>query len=260
MARVLGSNSGATILNQDIYEMSATQKHRLGTRVQRGDSVYRYAKAGATVDPDMGVWGNNYQCISYAAAPVAAVAGDNKISMTVGGTDGPAGDGVLAANYLENGSVVIFSNTVDTMFFTIKGNTAVASGGGTTILTLDGELPVAIATATSFIEACPSSFADCRTGNSGGNKPFLGMAMRAATTTYPYFWIKTWGPCWLAPQAEVGATAGNNNVVFRHDGSLGQALYSDANNNPLRQHAGYVLTRASAGTQGAPFVYLEVRP
>ena len=260
MAKVLGSDVGATVLAQDLYETSATQKHRLGTRVQRGDCVYRYAKAGATIDPDMAVWRYGYQQITFAAAPVAAPVGATSLSMTVGASDGPAGDGVLAAHYLEGGSIVVYSNSVVTFTMQIRDNTAVATGGGTTVLTLDGMIPVAVAVADSFIEATPSSFVDVRTGNSGGNFPFLGKACVAADTTTPYFWIQTWGTTWLAPQAEVGATAGNNDCVFRHDGSIGQNLYSDANNNPKCQHAGYVLTRASAGTQGAPFIFLEVRP
>jgi hypothetical protein len=260
MGRILGSDVGATILNQDIYEISATAKHRLGTRVRIGDRVFRYAKAGATIDPDVAVWGYNPQVITFASAPVAAPAGSASISMTVGASDGPAADGALAAHYLENGYVVVFSSAVDTFVMEILDNTEVASGGGTTVLTLNGEIPVAIATATSSIEAMASMYRDVRTGNSGGTRPFLGAGMRAATTTYPYFWLQTWGPTWLAPQAEVGVAANVNNCVFRHDGSIDECDYSDSYNSPKAQHAGYVLTRAAAGTQAAPFLFLEVNP
>ena len=89
----LGAGLGATVLNQDIYELSATQKHRLGTRVVRGDCVYRYAKAIVAIDKTCHlVWNTYHQCISYAQIATASVIGDNKIYVTVGATDGIADD------------------------------------------------------------------------------------------------------------------------------------------------------------------------
>jgi hypothetical protein len=179
--------------------------------------------------------------------------------MTVGTTDGPAANGALAANYMEGGYVVVYSNSVATFVAQIRSNTVVAANGGTTILTLDSEIPVAISASTSYIEAMPSPYVSIQTGNSGGNYPFVGVPLVALSTTYPYGWIQTWGPTWLAPQAAVGATANYNTCVFRHDGSIDVPIYNSAY-TMYSQHAGHVLTRASAGTQGAPFIFLEVAP
>jgi len=260
MVRILGADAPVVVPGQGLYEVSATALMRLGTRLVRGDCVYKYVKAGGTLDPDFGCWGYNWQCITFAAAPVAKSAGTNVISMTVGASDGPAADGVLAAHYLEGGRVVVFSDTVSTFSMQIVDNTAVASGGGTTVLTLEDDIPVAIATATSYIEAMPSLYVDVRTGNSGGTRPFLGVPLVALSTTYPYGWIQTWGPTWVTPQAALGASASNNVAVFRHDGSVDDCDYSDANNSPKCQHAGRVLTRTAAGAQAAPFLFLEVSP
>jgi len=256
---IRGADHGAVVAAQDIYSISATQMHRLGTRLVRGDRVFRYAKAGATLNPDLLAWGYNAQMISYAAAPVAAPAGTNSISMTVGASDGPAADGALAAHYLQGGYIVVFSSTVDTFVANIVDNTVVASGGGTTVLTLDGDIPVAIATATSTMEATAVPYVDMRTDNSGGYRPFMGVPMRAATTTSPYFWLQTWGPTWVAPQAAVGVTANNNAIVVRHDGSIDEVDVSDANVD-MAQRVGFVMTRVTANTQGAPFIFLQIAP
>ena len=259
MGRTLGADLGATVVNQDIYEISATQKHRLGTRLVRGDRVFRYVKAGATLNPDLLAWSYNAQQITYAAAPVAAAVGVSTFSITVGSSDGPGADGELAAHYLEGGHVVVFSSTVDTFVMQILDNTAVASGGGTTVLTLDGDVPIVIATATSTMEANASPYVDVRTDNSGGLRPFWGVPMRALTTSYPYGWLQTWGPTWVAPQAAVGVAANNNAIVVRHDGSIDEIDVSDANVD-MAQRVGFVMCRVTAGTQGAPFIFLQIAP
>lgn len=255
MGRTLGASPYAVVLNQDIYEVSATQKHRLGTRFARGERAFVYAKAGATLNVDLLASAYNAQMISFASAPVAAAVGASQISMTVGASDGPAANGALAVHYLEGGYLVCFSDSVDTFLMGIKDNTVVASGGGTTVLTLDGEIPIAIATADSSIEATASPYVDVRTTNMSGMRPFLGAPMRSLTTTYPYGWLQTWGPSWIAPQAAVGVAANVNTVVARHDGSLDIETTSGYE---AAQVVGYVLTRVTAGTQGAPFIFLTI--
>jgi len=259
MSTIKGADSAVIMPAQDIYEVSAIQKHRLGTRLLRGDRVFRYVKAGGTLDPDVVAYNANLQLITYAASPLAYPAGSNQVSITVASGDGPAADGVLAAHYMEGGYLVCFSNTVATFTAQILDNTAVASGGGTSILTLDCEVPVAIGTSTTFFEAMPSPYVNVQSGNSGGNYPFVGVPMVALSTTYPYGWIQTWGPTWVAPQAAVGATANYNTFVIRHDGSIDVPVYNSAY-TMYSQHGGHVLTRSAAGTQGAPFVFLEIAP
>jgi len=255
--RTLGAATGATILNQDIYELSATQKHRLGTRVMRGDRVFRYAKAIASFTKTSTLCYSQYhQDINYAAIATASPADSNKIYVTVGAADGIANDGVFAAHSLEGGSLVIFDATAnENMYFDIVDNDAAVSAGTITI-TLDGALPLATVATTYHVEAIGSPYR-VNNGNCGGLRYWAGLPMRMATTTNPYHWLQTWGPCWVAPQASVGAGANVGCVVARHDGSLDvqeTGGYEDA------QIVGSVMSWAQGGTQGAPIVMLQIAP
>ena len=107
MARVLGADSAAIVLNQDIYEISATAKHRLGTRVQRGDRVYRYGKAGAAMTSNaVACWSIYNQTIASSAVQAAAPAGQNFVLVTVGASEGIANDGVFAYDVLAGGTIL----------------------------------------------------------------------------------------------------------------------------------------------------------
>ena len=263
--KVEGSDRGATIINQGIYEISATQRHRLGTRLVRGDRVYKYAKAGCTLATQILAWYNDYGVSSYAAVPTASAYGQPTLYATIGATDGVAADGVVAAHELQGAWVTVFNlnaGAASTDFtFQILDNNAVASGGGTVTLTLDSDLPYA-ATTSAATEITGNIYSDVRTGNSGGHRGMVGVAMGAATTTLPYFWLQTWGPTWVAPQAAVGATAMVNQVVARHDGSLDTCglVADDAYGNQLCQHVGFVITRVAGGaeTQGTPLIMLQI--
>lgn len=243
---------------QDIDDdPSATQNYAIGTRrVTPDGEEFHYACAGMTLNPDLAVWSNQSQCVSYGIIAATSAKGATSLTLTVGATDGPAGDGVLALNYLVGGRVVVFPHSDNSFVRTITGNTAVAASGGTTVVTLSKAIPVAATITVDHAEAMASPYADVRTGNAGGIRPFLGQATVVATVAAPYHWIHTSGIMWLAPQAEVGTGAHDNEVVFRHDGSLDEHDYSDSYNTKA-QHAGFVLTRAAAGTQGAPFVKIR---
>jgi len=266
MSRVLCSDVGATVLNQDIYEISATQKQRLGTRVVRGDKVYRYAKAGATMTSNAtAAWAIYNQTISYASIQAAAAIGDSTVKITVAATDGVANDGVFAVDALAGGSILIAltSGYAEIFHFTIAGNLAKISGSGTLTVYLDGELPVAITT-SSFAEAMVSPYSDVRTGNHGGFAMCLGVSQRLLTTTYPYGWIQTWGPTWIAPQAAVGKLWHNQEAYFRDDGSIGVRIGGgDPGGDAYVQNAqvaGVVMCHAQDNSQGAPFLFLQVAP
>ena len=266
MARVLGADLYATVLNQDIYEISATQKHRLGTRVIRGDKVYRYVKAGATMTTNAtAAWSIYNQTIAQAVLQAAYPIGASRITLTVAATDGVANDGVFAENALEGGSILIgLTSAYAEMFhYTIRGNLAKVAGAGTLTIDLDGELPVALTT-SSYAEAHVSPYSDVRTGNHGGFAMCLGVAQRLLTTTYPYGWVQTWGPTWIAPQTAVGSGWHAQEVVFRDDGSVGLRTDADAPGGTAYtingQHAGVVMSHAQDNTQGAPLIFLQVAP
>ena len=253
--RTLGAGNYATLINQDIYELSATKKHRLGTTVRRGDRVFKYSQAIDSFTRTSLLASSYYhQDIMYAAIATASPIGSNKLYVTVGAADGIANDGAFAAHSLEGGHVVIFDATAnENMYFGILDNN-VAVSGGTMTITLDGELPIATVITTWHVEVMGSPYRVTGT-NMGGARWFAGLPMRMATTTNPYFWLQTWGPCWIAPQAGVGASANVGKAVARHDGSIdihSTAGYEEA------QVVGSVMTYSQTGTQGAPFIFLQI--
>ena len=89
---VLGADRGLTVSPQDLYEVSTTQKLRLGTRMVRGDCVYKYAKVVGTAitKTSMIAYTLAYQ-IFEGAITTTTVAGANTINVTVGA----AGSGEL---------------------------------------------------------------------------------------------------------------------------------------------------------------------
>lgn len=261
MSKTLGAGLGATVLNQDIYEISATQKHRLGTRVQIGNRVFRYAKAIQTYTTTKLLARSYYhQHIMYAAINAASPIYSNEIYVTVGAADGIANDGVIAAHALEGGYVALFDASTDEwMNYCIRDNNAAVSAGKLTI-TLDGELPYATTT-SDHVEVMATPYLTTCT-NTQDRYAFLGLPMRLATTTYPYHWLLTWGPCWINPQPLLGVSspsAPKVQAVARHDGSIDLYAYGTAAVTSS-QLVGHVLTVAQDGTQGAPFVELQISP
>lgn len=263
MSKILGgSGFGALVTPQEIYTASATQYHRLGTRLVRGERIFKYAKAGATLATQVLAWYNDYGVSGWAVVPTASVADAHTVYATIGASEGVAGDGAVAAHELEGGWVTIFrlnAGTSNTDFtFQILDNTVVAAGGGTTTLTIDSELPYACST-SAYTEITGNIYSDVRTGNMSGRRGCVGVAMSAATTSLPYFWLQTWGPCWVAPQAAVGNTDNNNALVVRHDGSLDEIDVSDPYVD-MAQRVGFVITRVAGGgeTQGTPLIMLQI--
>lgn len=258
MSKVLGAGLGVTIPSQDIYEISATQKQRLGTRLQRGDRVFRYVKTSKTLtDNELAVHPVNAHAIRNAAIPtVSYPIGSTKIKVTVDASDGEARDGVILAHELEGGHVMFYkAGANEWIVMGVLDNGLAASN--LIELTLDGELPIALTHTVDYCEeAMASPYLNINHDNADGKQPFMGMAMRLLTVAEPYGWIQTWGPARIAPQdGNIGTTGDTMNVMFRHDGSLD--LHSDGDN---RQHAGFVLTQLAASAQAAPFIFLQISP
>ncbi len=257
--RKLGSDVGLTVTDQDIYELSDVQKYRLGTRISRGDRVFKYGKATSTLTNTKFAAYNTYQqCIAgEAAIATASPIGSDKVYVTVGAGDGIAGDGVFAAHALEGGYILIhfdgaaklYSNT-----FLILDNDA-ATSGNTMTITIDGELPIATVVATSLVEAMGSPYL-CGQGAVGENRSFVGLPMRLATTALPYLWLQTWGPCWIAPQQRLEESVQGQRAVFRHDGSIDIPVYDDTQVQ-YGQHAGILMSRGTVDTL-APFFILQI--
>lgn len=267
MSRTLGSGGYATVINQDIYEISDVQKHRLGTAVKRGDRIFKYAKAGASLDPGVLAHTYNYQHIAYTTIAVSAAIGANQLVIDVGAGD--HNSGVIPAHSLEGGSLVIFDASAYPINFSILDNTA-TTGADEMTITLDGELPIAQIVDTDHAEVIASPYLDIRTGEHA-YKSFVGVAMRRATTSDPYFWLQTWGPVYMGAQVTAGLAPGDYASSFqcvgRSDGTIQSHNVYQSSATPSgpeliagveQQHVGFTLAQGSADVQGAPFMMLQI--
>jgi len=239
----------------EFYAAHDTQKHEIGARYIMDDRSFRYAKAGGTLNCDLGAKIYNTQSVAYTTVAKDAIIGATKIVLDVAGTDGVAGDGVIAKDALFGGSVVIFPHSENSINRRIIGNTAVDTDEMT--IELDQGIPVALDTDNDHIECMASIYSDVRTLTSA-TKSVCGMPAVVATAGQ-FLFVQTWGPIWIAPQGAVSVGTNNRQVVFRHDGSIDEHDYSDSN-VAKAQHAGFVLANASDGGQGAAFIMLQICP
>jgi len=264
MSKVLGADYGATVLNQDIYELSSTQKHRLGTRLVRGNRTFMYAKAGATLNTDLLAWNNRIQDIAYRTVAANAAAGDTELKITTTTGDGQSEDGAIAAHELEGGNIIIFPGSENSINMGIVDNTVVTASSHEITIKLDGALPIAITTSMSA-ECVSSAYKDVRASTTGNaHRSFVGLPMRVATTTNPYVWLQTWGPCWIAPangfgEHNAGGTAHSHQLVARYGGNV-QVSKDEDTNSEWQQNVGFVMFRGPSNAQGAPFMMLQISP
>jgi len=245
-------------LDQGITEVSATAKYDIGVLMtDTMGNKYRYGKTGgSSVLTQRGAWTYNYQISGHLAVPTTSAIGARVVYATVTITDGIAGDGVIAADYLKDGYVIIWHADATIIRARILSNTAVAAGGGTIALTIEGVLPAAVTLATETLELIANPWLDARTGNGGSNHAFIGQPMGPLVTAYPYGWFLTHGPTFIDPQATVGL-AYKQEVCFRHDGSIDVFDDTSAYTKNV-QRAGYVLSNYATGLQAAPLIMLDL--
>lgn len=254
---------GRLVEGQTVQELatapSTTQRHELGSRMATRDGrVFYYAKAGATLNMDLGCSPEQEQEHAYNTVAAAAVLGATSIVVDVAAGDGIADDGVIAVDSLVNGYVVVFPHSSNAFTRLITGNTVVAGGGGEMTLTLLNGIPAALdAGDVDHAESMASVYADVRTSTST-TKSIVGIPTFAATVGQ-YLWLQTWGPVWIAPQASVSVGNNHRQVVFRHDGSVDDHDSTDAT-VAQGQHAGFVLKQGNGGGQGAAFIMLQISP
>jgi hypothetical protein len=256
-----GLESGQTTV-QGVQTQQATKNCSIGSRLVTFDGrVYRYSRTNDTtvLNSDLLAQAVTAQHMGYTTIAAAALAGASTVVVDFGASDGAAGDGVLAANELENGYLLVFPHSENSFTRLITANTAVAAGGGECTLTLNKPLPVALTVDTDHCEAICSPYWRIKASTTGDvNKAFIGLPSVAAAANY-YSWLQTWGPCWAAPQANVGSAAHSTQVVARYDGSIQVHDNSDtAVDGDLQQHIGFVMSRGAGAAQGAPFIMLQI--
>jgi hypothetical protein len=247
----------ANLLPPNIYEFDTIQKYPLGTKLKAGDCVWHYCRSGGITNMDLLVKAGLRQYHAYNTIAADADAGDTTVVIDVAAGDGPAADGEIAVNALAGGWIVIFPHDDNAFTRQILSNTAVAAGGGEMTLELTDPIPYDLDVDADHGECAPSIWYGVHTANDTVSSVMGAAEVLAASGTF--LWLKTWGPHWISPQAAISVGNNNRQVVARHDGSLDEHDYNDADVT-LAQHVGFVLFNDPAGAQAAPFVMLQICP
>lgn len=184
--------------SQGIYEISATAKAPLGTRVRVGDRVFHYAYAGG-VDLAAGV------LLQPATAAVAEEGVSPSATVTINSTSFTLVTGAAQANS-EEGYVYIHEADGEGYAYRIKKATANADTATSTDLVLYDPLHVALTT-SSELAIANNIYYDLDIHTTAEEIYSVGVAPTVVTLNN-YFWCQTWGPAAVLNSATADA-AGN---------------------------------------------------
>lgn len=192
---------GALVAAQGIFETSSTLKARLGTRLQVGDRVFRYALAGAAaIIPGVFcqqalVGGATTTLQTTLALTVAATAGDSRIYINALTT-------AQAANLFADGWACIYDATLGgPTLYRVKGNSSLAVSGVTSYIELYDGIPAALTTSSQVeLIANPYKGVIILPSASTLTGPVMGVTPVYVAATY-YFWLQTYGPCAILASA-----------------------------------------------------------
>lgn len=255
---------GAGVGDWDFIYSTSLVKDRereVGDRVVLPDGrVYRYGKstaacwAGRGVRFEHDIAGDG---LDWVLAASNQVVGDRQITLTNATLN-------WAKDALRGGYLLVCHATDDEpQNRMIVGNNAV-SAGTNVIVYLDGPLTRLVSSGVTRILATPSPYqALCSFPPAGGAGTEHWTSVAGVPAAYvdvanKYFWMQTWGPCWVAFQGTPGVTQSERQLVWRHDGSA--CAHDDAIPfAEFQQHAGFIID-AGNGVVVATWINLQINP
>ena len=220
-------------IDQSIYEQSTTKKTQLGTRLEVGDRVFRYAKAGTG---GLGISAGRIACQVLAAGthggtfvtPAVATTGATTLYATVAG-------GAITVNTYEDGYWVFAGGTRAGETYKIKSCQGSGySGTGLTAVPItlyDGV--VGTVTATSLSALMLNRYI-CAV--STGSQSPVGVSL-IDVTEGNYFWLQTKGPAGViaaaTPASYTELAVGTTGAVIAaiENGTAGDQLASFVGRN-----------------------------
>lgn len=265
MQRVHLPNIGEGVLyipGGEPYEYYDDEAYDLGTYVRFGNKGYVFAGVGGVGivslqfgAKQVGVW----QPVGWSTIAATVAAGVKQVTVDLGASAGPAGDGNITKDYLKGGEICLMPTWGTGFTRHITGNSAVIGGAG-------GEFTVDFASPTSAIltedvahaECIPSPYKAVRAlqGTGSNTNPVVGMPTVVAASG-KYEWLQVEGPFGIAAQTDVGESGDRMQAVFREDGTISPHDHSDETEK-YQQHAGVIMFLARGPGQGTPFVNLQI--
>lgn len=259
--RMLAPAVPITETDQFYNEESVTQNYAIGSRMVVDNRTYHYSYSHAaialpTATYRLAVSTDQILAVNDLLSVGATVAGATQLVVTVGAYQG----GIVAANELVNGYVEIWPVAgTGFMFRKIIANTATLVGGNITI-TVDRPMENVVG-AASQVSIHPSVYRNIESAVTAGLAGFgtaVGLPPIPVTLNY-YFWLQTWGPCFIAPTGAWPLSAANMfDVYFHQDGTTNDfnTEYA-AGANPSPQRIGFAM---GSGAYGSGAVFLQLNP
>ena len=248
-----------------IYETSLIKmpNYNIGDRVVLPDGrVFRYAKSAGAMNVDFGCAFVEDECQGWTVLDSSenGVIGDK--SILVNGSTHAA----LSEDELRGGYVIIFKDGGggNTQFRGIIGNAASIANADIRIY-LDAPLDVATIGGTTACEVFYNPYAsiDDAARSIVACTSFAGKPAKQVTAANQYFWVQTWGPCWITPSiADVTWAPATNwskrAAYFRHDGSIeANIAVATRDNENTDQLAGFLINE---GYSAGPLLMLQISP
>jgi len=265
--------SGQEMVNlgvPNVLVADSAQKYPLGTKFVNGDRVYHYARASGTVHPYWGAY-KAKKTNTVAVAPTQSttkqadgtlpgVVGSYHVTVTIDAEIGVLTTGVLSKDELAGGYIVVGNGAnQDPQMCLIVSHPALATTGGSLTLELDMPLAIVVTVGTTTIELMESPFYNLKADGAGGAYvTYIGIPASIASSGQ-YFWLQTWGPCWITSNGNTCNSAGDRTIVFAsQDGAVVSS--DDITVESGMQIAGIALDMSGDGASNAPFVLLQIMP
>jgi hypothetical protein len=262
------------------YKVDTVKQYPLGTLLRMGDRTFAYCLANGTVLPQIGCY-KSKACNAYAVLPVqataaaqaiaypgetlaAGAAGSSFVTVTIDSEIGVLTTGVLSANELAGGYVVLGNGGAQTpQNRQIVSHPALTTAGGSLTLKLDSPLFAAVTAAVTGCELIESPFYNVKADGVGHSySSHIGIPTVVAASG-EYFWCQTWGPCWATSDGTTCNSADDREIVFVGDGSvrsMGSLDFGDSHADTGYQRAGFALDMSAGATSNSPFIMLQIIP
>ncbi len=255
------------------YGVDTVQKYPVGTILRRGFKTFVYCYAGGNVNTEWGAYKSKKtntvavaptqataaaQAAAYPGETLAAgAAGSRYVTVTIDTHIGHLATGVLWANELAGGEIVIGNGgSQHPQQRTVISHPALTSTGGSLTLKLDAPLERAVTAATTTIELMESPFTYMKADGSGGEYvSYLGLSTVEAVNG-EWFWLQTYGPRWATSNSNTCDSAMDRTIVFVGNGSVVSAADVTVENG--FQIAGYALDTSGSTESNAPMIFLTL--
>jgi len=262
--RIFGPAVSLNGAEQYYDEQSVVQNFTFGSRMVVDERVFHYARAGAAlvapctyrlaVNADLNAgttWG--------MALNVDIAVGDVTCTITPGAGYGEVPN-TIALNELVGGWIEIWGPANLFMWRRIVGNTAILVGvPATMVVTVDRPFN-AIVVAAAGVAALHRSI--YRNSQMGGVYPGYESANGIApipVANGSFFWLQTWGPCFIAPQFNAPGFAINSRDVYLGTNGAVLDLTAMLLAGIAPQRIGYAMG-ASTNADGNSDIMLQLAP